>query len=173
MKLSSGFTYSFPTKVCRFQKSLYGLRQAPRQGFAKICCKLCDHGFTHSYADYSLFTYRKDFVLMALLVYVDDIILAAVGNGSSACAAFKHYLYSCFSIKDLCPLKYFLGIQVARGPKGLFLSQCKYVLEILDECGLLGSKPSDFLTEENHKLILADGSPLSDVGRYRRLVGLA
>jgi len=64
-----------------------------------------------------------------------------------------------------------LGIEVARGPKGLFLSQRKYALEIVDECGLLGSKPHAFSIEENHKLALATGPPLIDMGRYRRLVG--
>jgi len=48
---------------------------------------------------------------MALLVYVDDIVLA--GNDTHACRAFKNYLNTCFSIKDLGPLKYFLGIEVA------------------------------------------------------------
>jgi len=106
---------------------------------------------------------------MAVLVYVDDIILA--GNDTHACTQFKAYLDNYFSIKDLGPLKYFLGIEVARGPKGLFLSQRKYALEIVDECGLLGSKPHDFPIEENHKLALATGSTLTDVGRYRSLVG--
>ena len=58
---------------------------------------------------------------MALLVYVDDIVLAS--NDSEASTDFKAYLHSYFSIKDLGPLKYFLGIEVACGPKGLFLSQ--------------------------------------------------
>jgi len=51
---------------------------------------------------------------MALLVYVDDIVLA--GNDTHACSAFKAYLHDCFNIKDLRPLKYFLGIGVAHGP---------------------------------------------------------
>ena len=70
---------------------------------------------------------------MALLGYVDDIILAS--NDSGGCAAFKGYVANCFSIKDLRPLKYFLGIEVARSPKGQFLSQHEYELEIVDECG--------------------------------------
>ena len=70
-----------------------------------------EYGFVHLYADYSLFTYRKADIFLALLVYVDDIVL--VGNDSSACREFKDYLHACFSIKDLCPLKYFLGIEVA------------------------------------------------------------
>jgi len=106
---------------------------------------------------------------MALLVYVDDIVL--VSKNSHACDAFKSYLHSCFSIQDLGPLKYFLGIKVAHGPKGLFLSQCKYALEIVDECGLLGAKPSDFPMEENHKLSLATGPHLADAESYRQLVG--
>jgi len=65
------------------------------------------------------------------------------------------YLNNCFHIKDLGPLKYFLGIEVTRNPKGLFLSQRKYALEIIDECGLLGAKPIDFPLETNHKLALA------------------
>jgi len=147
MTLPPRFTCSTPDKVCRLQKSLYGLCQAPRQWFAKLSSKLREHGFTHSYANYSLFTYRKENVFMALLVYADDIVLAS--NNQHACDKFKSYLHSCFNIKDLVPLKYFLEIEVARGPKGLLLSQRKYALEIVDECGLLGVKSLDFPMEEN------------------------
>jgi len=106
---------------------------------------------------------------MALLVYVDDIVLAS--NDPHLCDEFKSYLHSCFSIKDLGPLKYFLGIEVARGPKGLFLSQCKYALEIVDECRLLSAKPSVFPMEENHKLSLTTRPYLEVAGSYHWLVG--
>ena len=109
--LPHGFTCNTPNKVCRLQKSLYGLRQASRQWFAKVSLKLHEYGFTHSYADYSLFTYRKENVFMALLVYVDEIVL--VSNDRHACDEFKSYLHSFFSINDLGTLKYFLGIEVA------------------------------------------------------------
>jgi len=158
MTLPPGFTCSTPTKVCRLQKSLYGLHQAPRQWLAKLSSKLREYCFVHSYADYSLFTYRNGDTFMALLVYVDDIML--VGNDTSACSKFKEYLHACFSIKDLGSLKYFLGLEVSRGPKGLFLSQRKYALEIIDECGLLGAKLSASPMEENHKLALATGPVL-------------
>ena len=58
--------------------------------------------------------------VLALLVYVNDVILA--GNDTKACIEFKSYLHTRFSIKDLGPLKYFLGIEIARGPQGLFLA---------------------------------------------------
>jgi len=53
---------------------------------------------------------------MILLVYVDDIVLAS--NNAHATKVFKAYLNACFSIKNLGPLKYFLGIEVERGPEG-------------------------------------------------------
>lgn len=169
MRMPPGFYSSTPNRVCRLRKSLYGLRQAPRQWFAKLSSKLEAYGFVRSYADYSLFTYRKGNVFMGLLVYVDDIILA--GNDTSACQLFKEYLNACFRIKDLGQLKYFLGIEVARGPKGLFLCQRKYALEIVEECGLLGGKPTASPLAENHKLALASGNFFDDPTQYRRLIG--
>ena len=107
--------------------------------------------------------------LWHLLLMCDDIVIAT--TNSQACQKFKEYLNHCFSIKDLRPLKYFLGIEVATGPKGLFLCQRKYALEIVDDCGLLGAKPTDFPMEQNHKLALAKGKDLDDPTPYRRLVG--
>ncbi|KAK3018899.1 hypothetical protein RJ639_005104 [Escallonia herrerae] len=74
-------------------------------------------------------------------------------------------------LKDLGPLNYFLGIEVARGPHGLFLSQHKYALDILSESGLSASKPAAFPMEQNHSLALTGGPLLSDLGPYRRLIG--
>ena len=106
---------------------------------------------------------------MALLVYVDDIILT--GNDPKLCIDFKSYLDPCFHIKDLGALKYFLGIEVARDTQGVFLCQRKYAMEIIDECGLLGSKPIDSPIELNHKLALASRKPLSNPTQYCHLIG--
>ena len=75
MRLLPGFSSNSPTKVCKLRKSLHGLRQAPHQRFAKLSSTLTTYGFMRSYADYSLFTYRKGSIFLALLVYVDDNIL--------------------------------------------------------------------------------------------------
>jgi len=101
---------------------------------------------------------------MALLVHVDDLVL--MGNDTDTCDKFKVYLNDCFCIKDLGPLKYFLGIEVARNLQGIFLGQRKYALQIVDERGLLGSKPTGCPTETNHKLPLADGKPCTDSTQY-------
>ncbi|PKI58588.1 hypothetical protein CRG98_021051 [Punica granatum] len=54
---------------------------------------------------------------------------------------------------------------------GLFLNQRKYVLDILQECGMLGARPSTFPMEQHHRLTADSGTPLDDPSRYRRLVG--
>ncbi|XP_019107199.1 uncharacterized mitochondrial protein AtMg00810-like [Beta vulgaris subsp. vulgaris] len=74
-------------------------------------------------------------------------------------------------MKDLGPLKYFLGIEVARSSTGLFLCQRNYALDVISESGLLGAEPSGFPIEQNHKLGLAQGAFLVDPEAYRRLVG--
>lgn len=169
MKLPPGFECSDPNMVCRLRKSLYGLKQAPRCWFAKLVTALKEYGFLQSYSDYSLFTYTKTGIQINVLVYVDDIVIS--GNDSAALCTFKSYLSDCFKMKDLGPLKYFLGIEVARSSAGLFLYQRKYTLDIISEAGLLGAKPSGFPIEQNHKLGLASGDLLEDPESYRRLVG--
>lgn len=104
-----------------------------------------------------------------MLVYVDDIIIS--GNDSATLTASKQYLGDCFRMKDLGPLKYFLGLEVARSADGFFVSQRKYTLDIIAEAGLLGSKPAPTPLEQNHNLAMADGPLYSNISQYRRLVG--
>ncbi|KAK2997578.1 hypothetical protein RJ639_026059 [Escallonia herrerae] len=123
----------------------HSYKTSPRNWFAKLSTALRSYGFLQSHADHTLFTYRKRDVFLSVLVYVDDLILA--GNNITTCSSFKKYLNDCFKLKDLGPLKYFLGIEAARGPRGLFLSQHKYALDILSESGLSASKPAAFPME--------------------------
>ncbi|XP_019106164.1 uncharacterized mitochondrial protein AtMg00810-like [Beta vulgaris subsp. vulgaris] len=74
-------------------------------------------------------------------------------------------------MKDLGPLMYFLGIEVARSASGIFLCQRKYTLDIISEAGILGSKPTTFSIEQNHRPALATGLFLDDPESYRCLVG--
>lgn len=99
-------------------------------------------------------------VYVAALIYVDDVILA--GNSDEKIQRVKKYLDEKFSIKDLGPLKYFLGIEVARACDGIVLSQRKYTLDILEESGLQGGRPSSFPMEQNLRLDTGVDSPPVD-----------
>lgn len=78
------------TQVCKLNKSMYGLRQAPCCWFKKLTTVLKQYGFSQSYSDYSLFTFVKGSVRLSILVYVDDLVVA--GNDSVAVEALKAYL---------------------------------------------------------------------------------
>ena len=68
-------------------------------------------------------------------------------------------------------LHYFLGIEVARSKEGISLSKRKYVLDILEETNLLGSKPMETPMDPNVKLYEDQGELLSNPERYRCLIG--
>lgn len=153
--------------VCRLHKSLYGLKQASRQWFAKFTSAIISAGFQQSKADYSLFTKKSGISFTALLIYVDDIVIT--GNDASAINSLKSFLRDHFRIKDLGDLKYFLGIEVSRSKQGIYISQRKYALEILKDYGFLGARPIAFPMDDTK---LSDkGELLKDPEKYRRLVG--
>ena len=118
MKKCTWFFHKATNPIPHFQiqsvsfKSLYGLKQANRQWFSKLTSFLLNHGFIQSYADTSLFTYNKGSDFLALVIYVDDILLA--GKNLSLINHFKQQLDITFSIKDLGHLNYYLGIEFLR-----------------------------------------------------------
>ncbi|BBG99051.1 wall-associated kinase 2 [Prunus dulcis] len=93
------------------------------------------------------------------------------GTDTATISIIKNLLHQRFHLKDLGDLKYFLGIEVSRSPKGLYLSQRKYALDILKDLGLIGARPTFFPMEQNLKLNNEDGELLHNPETYRRLVG--
>ena len=126
-------------------------------------------GFIQSKADYSLFTRQQGESFIALLIYVDDVLIAS--NDKEQVDQFNLLLDQRFKLKYLGDLKYFLDLEVARIDKGVALCQRKYTLEVLSDAGLLGCKPSRVPMEQNLKLSKYDGELLNDPSKYRRLVG--
>lgn len=169
MEVPLGYKTQNKGLVCHLHKSLYGLKQGSRNWYAKLSEALTGYGFSQSSADHSLFTFNSSHVFIAVLIYVDDLVIA--GNDNAACESFKKYLHTCFHMKDLGALKYFLGLELASSPNGLFLCQRKYALDILQECGMLDCKPCLFPMEQHHHLSTASGAHYSNPAQYRRLVG--
>ncbi|XP_014495475.1 uncharacterized protein LOC106757341 [Vigna radiata var. radiata] len=114
-----------------------------------------------------IFTRKDRFA--ALLVYVDDIILA--GNSIKEIDHIKALLHNAFRIKNLGEVKYFLGFEVARSKKGIHLCQRKYVLDILEETRMLGSKPctTPFLSDTSS--LYKTENYFTNPNFYRRLIG--
>jgi hypothetical protein len=89
-------------------------------------------------------------MLTILIVYVDDIIIT--GNNYKEIEKLKQHLAKEFEVKDLGLLRYFLGIEVSRSAKGIYLSQRKYILDLLSETGMIGCHPASSPIETNHQL---------------------
>ena len=117
MKIPLGYAKQGDNQVCHLNKFLYGLKQASWQWFAKLSYAIIGYGFSQSKLDYSLFLKVTNSSFIALLVYVNDIIIAT--NDLVAANELKTFLHSQFQIKDLGNLKYFLGLEIARSSKGI------------------------------------------------------
>ena len=125
--------------------------------------------FTQLMADYSLFTKIRGNFFIAILLYVDDMIITR--NDEKMISDLKWFLSSHFRLNDLWHLKSFLGVEVARSKACNSIFQWKYTPDILEDAGLLGVKHVKFLMEQNLKLTLTDGDLLKDPTHYHRLVG--
>src|SRR3954463_12976848 len=99
---------------------------------------MCKVGYKQSNRDHTIFYKHENGRITILLVYVDDIIITE--DDKKEIRMLKYYLAEKFEVKDLGELKYFLGIKIAKGPSGMVLSQRKYVLDLLKETDMLGSK---------------------------------
>ena len=100
-------------------------------------------------------------------MYVDVIVITR--SDSKGISSLKSFLHSQFHTKDLRMLRYFLGIEVMRSKHGIFLSQRKYVLDLLSETGKLWVKPCNSpMAPSVH--FTRDGETFEDPKRYQRLV---
>lgn len=169
MKLPYGFTSKGENHVYKLNKSLYSLKRASWQWFSKLFASLLDHGFSQSKNDYSLFKWTQDSSFIALLVYVDDIIV--VSNDDTVVSDLKFFLHSRFKLKDLCPLKYFLGLEVVHSTKGISICQRKFALNIPSDTNFLRAKPTTFPMEQNLHLSKAYGELLYDPSVYCWFIG--
>ncbi|KAM0984150.1 hypothetical protein ACFX14_011746 [Malus domestica] len=155
--------------VCKLQKSLYGLKQAPRAWNERFTSFLPSFGFQVSLADPSLFVQQSSHGTVLLLLYVDDVILT--GSSSQLIDQVIHALTQEFEMKDLGRLHYFLGLQITYTSEGLFVSQTKYITELVDKVDLQDSKPCSTPCLPYHRLIKDDGQPYHSPEQYRSVVG--
>ncbi|GJT94170.1 retrovirus-related pol polyprotein from transposon TNT 1-94 [Tanacetum coccineum] len=158
----------FPNHVYRLKKALYGLKQAPRAWYDKLSSFLIEHGFNKGIIDPTLFTRRHGGDILLVQVYVDDIIFGSTNPDFSK--RFANLMKNNFEMSMMGELKFFLGLQVHQSPRGIFISQSQYAIELLKKHGLdeCVSMSTPMATER----LDADlqGTP-TDQTTYRRMIG--
>ncbi|GKA51693.1 putative ribonuclease H-like domain-containing protein [Tanacetum coccineum] len=116
-------------KVYKVVKALYGLHQAPKAWYETLSSFLLENGFRRGTIDKTLFIKKNKSDIMLVQVYVDDIIFGSTKK--SMCTKFKEVMHKRFQMSSMGELTFFLGLQVKQQPDGIFISQDKYVADIL------------------------------------------
>ncbi|KAE8698301.1 hypothetical protein F3Y22_tig00110599pilonHSYRG00009 [Hibiscus syriacus] len=127
--------------VCRLKKSLYSLKQAPRQWYKKFDNFMSSSGFTRCQADHCCYIKRFDNSFIILLLYVDDMLVA--GSNMQEIINLKQKLSKQFAIKDLGAVKQILGMRIKRDTKlgTLMLSHAEYINKVLSRFNMQDAKP--------------------------------
>jgi hypothetical protein len=156
------------THVCRLKKALYRLKQAPRAWYGRIDSFLTSLGFTKTKVDHNLYFKVMNDESVILLLYVDDLFLTGEEKLITDC---KKKLVAEFEMKDLGLMHYFLGLEVWKSPRKIFLNQGKYAAEILKRFDMLECKAMNTPMETNLKLMVDTSLELVDATLYRHIIG--
>ena len=140
---------------------MYGLKQAPRAWYEKLTEHLLKLDFKHfDLDDATLFVKKVGKTVVYLVVYVDDLLI--IGNNESYIASMKKELKKGFEMTDLGHVHYYLGIEVTQHPKFIFLSQNKYIGDLLNKFGMDDCNPLTTTMEQNLKLTSIEGKEFED-----------
>ena len=133
MDLPLGFEDNGRNNIaCKLKQSFYGLKQSLRAWFERFTRTIKGHNFIQGQTNHTLFFWHlSNGKITILIVYVDDIIL--IGNDLEEMERFKDVMAREFEIKDLGPLRYFLGMEVVRSRKGIVVSQRKYTIYLINK----------------------------------------
>ena len=123
--------------MCRLKRVFYYLKQAPHAWYTKIDSYFFGLGFTKSEVDANLYHIVVDGKLLIILLYVDDMTLTSDEMLIKSC---KDDLAREFEMKDMGLLHYFLGLEIWQRDGDLFVSQDKYVNDILRKFNMEDSK---------------------------------
>ncbi|GJS72309.1 putative ribonuclease H-like domain-containing protein [Tanacetum coccineum] len=131
-----------PNKVYKVIKALYGLQASPK---------------------------LKKSDIMLVQVYVDDIIFGSTKK--SMCTEFEECMHKRFQMSSMGELTFFLGLQVKQQPDRLFISQDKYVADILKKFDFLSIRTATTPIESNKPLVKDEDGVDVDVHIYRSMIG--
>jgi hypothetical protein len=159
----------YPNHVYKLSKALYGLKQAPRAWYECLRDFLIANGFKVGKADPTLFTKTIAKDLFICQIYVDDIIFGSTNK--SSCEEFSRIMIQKFEMSMMGELKYFLGFQIQQLHEGTFISQTKYIQDILKKFGMKNGKPIKTPMGTNGHLDLDTEGKSVDQKIYRSMIG--
>eukprot|EP00253_Pinus_taeda_P025723 PITA_25723 len=156
-------------KVCRLKKALYGLKQAPRAWYSRIDSYLLENGFDKCEGEPTSYIKEKDCKILIVVLYVDDVIFTC--NDVCLIDNFKAVMKKEFEMTDMGLVRYFLGIEVDQNENGIFISQAKYVNEVLGRFNMQECKAEITPTVMGLKISKEDSSKDFDPSLYKSIVG--
>ncbi|GJU16181.1 putative ribonuclease H-like domain-containing protein [Tanacetum coccineum] len=167
MDVKSAFLYG--TIDEEVEKALYGLHQAPRAWYETLSTYLIENRFRRGTIDKTLFIKKDKCDILLVQVYVDDIIFGSTKK--SLCDEFEGLMHKRFQMSSMGELTFFLGLQVQQKKDGIFISQDKYVAEILKKFDFATTKTASTPIEPNKALVKDEEADSVDVHIYRSIIG--
>lgn len=157
-------------KVYKLHKALYGLKQAPRAWFSRIESYFLEEGFQKNPNEQTLFIKSsKEGNILIVSIYVDDLIYTS--NDKGMMLEFKKSMMQAFDMSDLGKMRFFLGIEVWQKPEGIFISQRKYAVEILEKFAMSECKPVNSPIVPGFKIHRDVDGVAVDGTQYKQIVG--
>nr|GEX24523.1 hypothetical protein [Tanacetum cinerariifolium] len=158
-----------PDKVYKVVNAPYGLHQAPRAWYETLANYLLENGFQRGKIDQTLFIKRQKGDILLVQIYVDGIIFGATNK--DLCKSFKKLMKDKFQMSLMGELTFFLGLQVKQKKDRIFISQDKYVAEILRKFGLTEGKSASTLIDTEKPLLKDPDGDDVDVHIYISMIG--
>ncbi|GJX71168.1 retrovirus-related pol polyprotein from transposon TNT 1-94 [Tanacetum coccineum] len=158
-----------PTHVYKLKKALYYLKQAPRAWYDMLSSFLLTQQFSKGVVDPILFTKKVGNNILLVQIYVDDIIFAY--TNPAMCDEFANIMTSKFRMSMMGKMSLFLRLEISQSPKGIFINQSKYALEIIKKYGMLSGDPVDTPMVDKTKLDADLQRKPVDPTHYRGMIG--
>ncbi|GJV03281.1 putative ribonuclease H-like domain-containing protein [Tanacetum coccineum] len=156
-------------KVYKVVKALYGLHQAPRAWYETLANYLLGNRFKRGKIDQPLFIKKQKGDILLVHVYVDDIIFSSTNK--ELCTEFENLMKDKFQMSSMGELTLFLGLQVQQKEDGIFISQDKYVAEILKKFNYTDVKSVSTPIDLEKPLVKDGDVDDVDVHIYRSMIG--
>ncbi|GKD66501.1 retrovirus-related pol polyprotein from transposon TNT 1-94 [Tanacetum coccineum] len=139
-----------PNHVYRLKKALYGLKKAPCASYDMLSNFLLSQEFSKGAVDSILFTRKVGRDILLVQIYVDDIIFAS--SNPAMYDEFAKIISSKFKMSMMGKMSFFLGLQILQSPRGIFINQSNYALDIIKKYGMLSSDSVDTFMLDKSKL---------------------